>query len=46
MGEIIFEVREDEVAGGYVASAMGFGIHTPAETLEQLRGARGNGLLF
>jgi hypothetical protein len=39
MSEIIFEVREDDVAGGYVASALGFGIHTQAETLEQLRGA-------
>jgi len=39
MSEIIFEVREDDVAGGYVASALGFGIHTEAETLEELRGA-------
>lgn len=39
MTEIIFEVREDEVAGGYVASALGFGIHTQAETLEELRAA-------
>jgi hypothetical protein len=39
MSEIIFEVREDEVAGGYVASALGFGIHTQAETLEELRDA-------
>jgi hypothetical protein len=38
MSEIIFEVREDEVAGGYVASALGFGIHTEAETMEALRG--------
>ena len=35
--EIIFEVREDEVDGGYVASALGFGIHTQAETIEELR---------
>ena len=39
MSEIIFEVREDEIDGGYVASALGFGIHTQAETLEQLRTA-------
>ena len=29
MKEIIFEVREDEVGGGYTASALGYGIHTP-----------------
>lgn len=39
MSEIIFEVREDDVAGGWLASALGFGIHTDAETLEELRGA-------
>ena len=39
MSEIIFKVSEDEVAGGYVASALGYGIHTEAETLEELRGA-------
>jgi hypothetical protein len=37
MSEIIFEVREDEVDGGYTASALGFGIHTQAETVEELR---------
>ncbi len=37
MGEIIFEVREDEVDGGYTASALGYGIHTQAETLPELR---------
>ena len=37
MNEIIFEIREDEVEGGYVASALGFGIHTQGETLEELR---------
>ena len=26
------------MAGGFVASALGFGIHTEAETLEELRG--------
>jgi len=37
MTELIFEVKEDEVAGGYVASALGAGIHTQGETLEELR---------
>ena len=35
--EIIFEVREDEADGGYVASALGYGIHTQADTVEELR---------
>ena len=34
--EIIFEVTEAE-AGGYCASALGYGINTQAETLEELR---------
>jgi predicted RNase H-like HicB family nuclease len=37
MNELIFEVREDDIDGGYVASALGVGIHTEAETLEGLR---------
>jgi predicted RNase H-like HicB family nuclease len=37
MSEIIFEVLEDEVDGGYTASALGYGIHTQGENLEQLR---------
>ena len=37
MSEIIFEVKEDEVDGGYTASALGFGIHTEADNLEDLR---------
>jgi hypothetical protein len=37
MSEIIFEVREDEAEGGYTASALGAGIHTEADTLDQLR---------
>ncbi len=37
MVEIIFEVREDEIDGGYTASALGYGIHTEADTLEELR---------
>lgn len=36
-GEVIFEVREDEVDGGYTASALGCGIHTQGETLDELR---------
>ncbi len=34
--EIIFEVTEAE-EGGYCASALGYGINTQAETLEELR---------
>jgi predicted RNase H-like HicB family nuclease len=37
MSEIIFEVREDEVEGGFSASALGVGINTEGETLEELR---------
>ena len=37
MSEIIFEVREDEVDGGFTASALGYGIHTQGETVEELR---------
>jgi len=37
MSEIIFEVVEDEIEGGYTASALGYGIHTQGETLEELR---------
>lgn len=37
MNEIIFEVREDEVDGGFTASALGHGIHTQGETLDELR---------
>ena len=35
--EIIFEVSEDEVDGGYTASALGYGIHTEGDSLEDLR---------
>ena len=35
--EIIFEVSEDELDGGYSASALGYGIHTQASTLDDLR---------
>lgn len=37
MSEIIFEVREDEVDGGYTAMSLGYGIHTQGETLKELR---------
>jgi len=37
MTEIIFEVREDETDGGYIAAALGYGIHTQGETVEELR---------
>ena len=37
MDEIIFEVREDEVDGGYVAIALGHAIATQGDTLEELR---------
>ena len=37
MSGIIFEVREDEADGGYTAHALGYGIHTQGESLEELR---------
>jgi hypothetical protein len=37
MSEIIFEVREDDAEGGLIASALGYGIHTQAETEEELK---------
>jgi predicted RNase H-like HicB family nuclease len=37
MQEIIFEVTKDEVDGGNVASALGYGIHTQGDTLDELR---------
>ena len=36
MNEIIFEVREDEVDGGYT-TALGYGIDTQGNTVEELR---------
>ena len=33
----IFEVTEDEVDGGYSASALGYGIHTQGECVEEVR---------
>ena len=35
--EIIFEVSEDPVDGGYVATAIGHGITTEADTIDDLR---------
>ena len=37
MREIIFEVREDEIDGGYTVSALDYGIHTETDTMEELR---------
>ena len=37
VSEIIVEVSDDEVDGGYSASALGYGIHTQGETIEELR---------
>ena len=37
MSEIMFEVSEDEIDGGYSASTLGYGINTEGETLEELR---------
>lgn len=36
--EIIFEVSENEIDGGYSASALGYGIHTEGETIDEVRG--------
>lgn len=35
--EIIFEVREDETEGGYLARALGYSIFTEGRTLDELR---------
>ena len=37
MSEIIFEVTEDEVDGGFSATALGHGIQTQGESLEDIR---------
>ncbi len=37
VSEIIFEVSEDEIDGGYSASALGYGIHTEGETIDEVR---------
>ena len=35
--EIVFEVSQDEVDGGYSATGLGYGIHTQGETIEEVR---------
>lgn len=35
--EIIFEVSEDEVDGGYCANALGYSIHTLADNVKEVR---------
>ena len=35
--EIVVEVSEDEIDGGYSASAIGYGIHTQGETIAEVR---------
>ena len=37
MIEIIFEVTEDDVDGGYSASALGYGIHTQGDSVDEIR---------
>lgn len=37
MSEIVFEVREDEIDGGYCARALGHPMFTQGEDLEDLR---------
>ena len=37
MTEIIFEVTEDELDGGYSASAIGYGIHTQGKDWADLK---------
>ena len=37
MSEVIFEVREDTIDGGFTATALGFGIHTQADSVDELR---------
>lgn len=37
MEEIIFEVHEDDVDGGFVATALGHSITTQGDTLDKLR---------
>lgn len=37
MSEIIFEITEDELDSGYSASALGYGIHTQGDSLDEIR---------
>ena len=35
--EIIFEVTEDELDGGYSATVLGYGIHTQGDSVAKIR---------
>ncbi len=35
--EIVFEIRQDEIDGGYSANALEYGIHTQGETIAGVR---------
>ena len=37
MKEVFFEIREDEIDGGFVATCLGHSIVTQAESVEELR---------
>ena len=37
MQEVTFEIREDEIDGGFVATCLGHSIVTQAESVEELR---------
>ena len=37
MIESVFEVTEDDVDGGYSARAVGYGIHTQGDSVEEIR---------
>jgi len=37
MRDLYFEAHEDKIDGGYTASAIGYGIHTQADTLAELK---------
>lgn len=37
MKEIIFQIEEDTVDGGYIASALGVGITTQADSIDELK---------
>ena len=36
MAQLMFRVTEDDLDGGYSASALRYGIHTQGETIEEL----------
>ena len=36
MAQLMFRLTEDELDGGYSASALRYGIHTQGETIEEL----------